>query len=255
MYYDTNMNRSKKPHAAYLYDTHVHTSESSPCGRLNAQETVRLYSQAGFSGFCITDHYTRDFFETISGPWSNKARWFLRGYETAHAEGEKIGFAVFLGMEIRLDEGISEYLVLGVNQYFIQSNPELYRFSLAELSQIVRDADLLLIQAHPFRESMRPQNMIYLDGIEAYNGNPRFFSDNSRAMHLCKENGIRGISGSDCHRLNEVATGGILVKRPLQSEDGLVREIKSGNYLNFISSSERNEAYEKLSFRRHDRPS
>lgn len=62
MYYDTNMNRSKKPHAAYLYDTHVHTSESSPCGRLNAQETVRLYSQAGFSGFCITDHYTRDFF-------------------------------------------------------------------------------------------------------------------------------------------------------------------------------------------------
>ena len=41
----------------FKLDIHVHTSETSSCGQVSAQEAVRLYEQAGYDGIIITDHY------------------------------------------------------------------------------------------------------------------------------------------------------------------------------------------------------
>ena len=43
----------------FKLDIHVHTSETSSCGQVSAQEAVRLYEQAGYDGIIITDHYHR----------------------------------------------------------------------------------------------------------------------------------------------------------------------------------------------------
>ena len=37
----------------YRYDTHVHTCEVSPCGKVPAEEMVRLYREAGYQGIII----------------------------------------------------------------------------------------------------------------------------------------------------------------------------------------------------------
>ena len=45
----------------HKYDTHVHTSETSICGKVDAKTLVRLYKKAGYTGVVITDHYSREF--------------------------------------------------------------------------------------------------------------------------------------------------------------------------------------------------
>ena len=40
-----------------LLDTHVHTCQVSPCGKVPAKEMIELYKEAGYGGVIITDHY------------------------------------------------------------------------------------------------------------------------------------------------------------------------------------------------------
>ena len=47
----------------YKYDIHTHTSEVSPCGKVEAEKVVELYKEAGYTGIVITDHYYEGFFE------------------------------------------------------------------------------------------------------------------------------------------------------------------------------------------------
>ncbi|MGI6707422.1 MAG: hypothetical protein ACOX6S_14745 [Clostridia bacterium] len=68
----------------YKYDTHVHTAETSRCGKVDAVEVVRLYKEAGYDGIFITDHYNKDFFEALNGKsWKEKMDQYLRGYRLA----------------------------------------------------------------------------------------------------------------------------------------------------------------------------
>ena len=106
--------------ATYKYELHTHTHECDRCAHLSAAELVRLYKEAGYDGMVVTDHYIERFYRSwfpdeVAG-LSHKeqvARW-LRGYYAAKEEGEKIGFAVFPGAEVRFDEGPNDYLIYGL---------------------------------------------------------------------------------------------------------------------------------------------
>lgn len=73
----------------FLFDTHVHTKEVSPCGNVSAAKTVRLYHEAGYSGLCITDHLKRGYIrDHCFENWKEYISCFLRGWHAAKAEGE-----------------------------------------------------------------------------------------------------------------------------------------------------------------------
>lgn len=42
---------------SYKYETHMHTSEGSACGRSSAEEMVRSYKEQGYTGVFVTDHF------------------------------------------------------------------------------------------------------------------------------------------------------------------------------------------------------
>ena len=42
----------------YKTEPHLHTSEVSLCGKISAEEMIKLYSKAGFSTVFVTDHFT-----------------------------------------------------------------------------------------------------------------------------------------------------------------------------------------------------
>lgn len=42
----------------YKYEMHCHTGPVSQCGRVKPKEIMRLYSEAGYSGIVLTDHYS-----------------------------------------------------------------------------------------------------------------------------------------------------------------------------------------------------
>ena len=41
----------------YLYETHMHTSQSSACAVSTGAQMARAYKEAGYTGIFVTDHF------------------------------------------------------------------------------------------------------------------------------------------------------------------------------------------------------
>jgi predicted metal-dependent phosphoesterase TrpH len=210
--------------AIYKIDTHVHTSETSFCGNVRGIELVRLYKNSGYYGVIITDHYCKEFFESLGKKnWEEKVDRFLTGYRNAFNEGKKIGINVFLGMEIRFTENWNDYLVYGFSEDFLKEYKELYNLGLKKFRKFTQGKGILIFQAHPFRQGMTRANLLLLDGVEVFNGHPRQNSYNHLAYSFAKKNNLIMISGSDFHRAEDLATGGIIIPKAAGSSKELTK--------------------------------
>jgi predicted metal-dependent phosphoesterase TrpH len=204
----------------FKYETHFHTSETSPCGRVKAEEAVRIYQRAGYSGLVVTDHYFGGFFENHPFmSWNKKIDLYLAGYRKALAEGQRLGLDIHLGMEIRFNENANDYLVYGFDEAFLREQRKLYRLTLKEFRELTTDKGIVTIQAHPFRPCMIPAPPELIDGVEVYNGNPRHDSSNHLALQYAVDNKLKMLSGSDFHQPQDAAKGGILVEDRIKVND------------------------------------
>ncbi|MCX7708675.1 MAG: PHP domain-containing protein [Clostridia bacterium] len=214
----------------YRFDTHVHTSETSPCGRIDGAMVARLYKHAGYDGIVITDHYCSSVFNSIKTKnWAEKVDIFLEGYRNAYEEGQRIGLKVILGIELCFDESFNDYLVYGIDEVFLKEHPRLYELGLKKFREFVKDRSILIYQAHPYRSWVAPADPKLLDGVEVFNGNPRHNSKNHRALGFAKENKLKMLSGSDFHQKEDLALGGIVLSEcPADSKEfaQLLRENK-----------------------------
>lgn len=200
----------------FKYETHLHTCETSPCGKVPAEQAVRIYHRAGYAGIAITDHYYRGFFEKrrFTG-WSKKVDLFLEGYKKARQEGQKLGLDIFLGMEIRFDENVNDYLIYGIDEDFLKRHKALYALTLQEFRNLTYDKGIVVFQAHPFRPYMTSAPLSLIDGVETWNGNPRHDSSNHLARQYAVENGLKMLSGSDFHQVQDAARGGITTEEKI----------------------------------------
>ncbi|NLY88585.1 MAG: PHP domain-containing protein [Firmicutes bacterium] len=215
----------------YCYDTHVHTGESSACGRIPGRQAARLYKAAGYHGIVITDHYTRKFFRHCAGrTWDEKLDSFLAGYREARREGRKTGLQVFLGAELALDNPYNDYLLFGITEDFLREYPELYKLEIMDLYELAEKHGFLVYQAHPFRPGFSPADPAFLHGVEVFNGNPRHDSHNRPAYHFAKKHRLKMISGSDFHQKTDVGRGGITTARQVNTPEELLRVLKDEDY-------------------------
>jgi len=212
----------------YLYDTHVHTAEVSPCGYLFAEQMIGLYNNAGYTGLIITDHYHKGTVELPGSSWQETADHFLLGYRNAVEAGRKLDMDVLLGMELRFDTGSEDYLIYGFNEEFIYEHPYLNRYTLETFRELIKGTDIMIFQAHPFRPGMTPANPALLDGVEAFNRNPRHNSHNDEAYGYGLSNNLLMLSGSDAHRTEDVGRSGILITERLHSIQEFVSLLRSG---------------------------
>jgi len=195
----------------YKYDTHVHTAETSPCGKVKAEDVVKLYKNAGFSGIVVTDHYYSGLFKnSVHVTWKEKMRDYLKGYKIALEEGEKAGLKVILGVELSFTESFNDYLIYGITEDFLFEEGELYNLTLKEFRKIADKEGFLIYQAHPFRDMMERADPSLLDGVEVYNGHPYHMNRNDLALEFAKSNNLKMISGSDFHMTEALGRGGIL---------------------------------------------
>lgn len=217
----------------FLIDTHVHTSEVSPCGKMGARETVERYAAAGYGALVITDHYHAGYFGQFEGlRWEEQVARYLVGYRAARECGEALGVAVLLGAELRFSYTSSpnDYLVYGIDEAFLLEHPRLYDCPAAEVAGLLHERGGLLFQAHPYRPGLTREHLEYLDGVEVYNGNPRHDSHNDRAAALAERFGLRAISGSDCHQAEDVARGGLRLDRPVTDNAAWIEVLRSGAF-------------------------
>lgn len=215
----------------YRFDTHVHTSETSPCGNVSAKDTIRLYQDAGYSGVCITDHLYERYFNRLNAPsWENAVDCYLKGYKKAKDAGNRLEVDVLLGAEIQLTGSPNEYLLYGITEEFLYKHPYLYTYTIDKLRTVTSEFGILIFQAHPFRPNLTRANPRYLDGMEVVNGNPRHNSHNDLAMKYANENSLAISAGSDCHEIGDVGRGGIITAARITTLNDLKVILMNGKF-------------------------
>lgn len=223
--------------ALYKIETHLHTSETSPCARVGAADIIALYKQKGYSCVIVTDHYSmRTFLRMFGKSWDEKTELFLKGYREAKKAGDAIGLKVLLGIELTFNYSINDFLVYGMEEDFLKKNPGLCSMSLAKFSGLAHKNNLLIYQAHPYRMGMSRANPKYLDGIEVYNAHPRHNSRNDRAHEFARKNGLLMSSGSDMHRMEDAARGGMLLPELPENNADLIRVLRQNSENRLITS-------------------
>ena len=108
--------------AQFLYDTHIHTIEVSPCGKIHAAETVDAYAAQGYAGLVITDHFHNQFLEIADTEhnWDLVIDRYMAGYRAAKKRGDEIGFNVIFGSEMRFTDNDNDYLVYGIDEAWLR---------------------------------------------------------------------------------------------------------------------------------------
>ena len=215
---------------AYIYETHMHTSQASACGKSFGRDYIQRYIDVGYSGIMITDHfYGGNCGVDRSLPWPEFVDRFCSGYEDARNEGEKRGFPVFFGWEENFDG--DEYLIYGLDGDFMKAHPEMISWTRRQQYETVRAAGGCVIQAHPFR-ARSYNHTIYLshalcDGVEGFNAKnePEW---NSLAVRYADIMGLPVTAGSDNHcaeTMEPEQLAGVVFDRPLENVGDYVRAI------------------------------
>ena len=215
---------------AYIYETHMHTSQASACGRSPGRDYIQKYIDAGYAGIIITDHFYRGNCGVDRGlPWKEFINVFCAGYEDARNEGERRGLPVFFGWEENFDG--DEYLIYGLDKSWMLEHPEMPTWTRKQQYEIIRAAGGCVVQAHPFR-ARSYNHTIYLshalcDAVEGVNtaNEPRW---NSLALRYAELIGLPVTAGSDNHCADTMGPerlAGVVFDEPLEDIGGYVSAI------------------------------
>ena len=219
----------------YAYETHLHTSQGSACGRSTGAEMARACMAAGYTGIIVTDHFVHgNTAVDRSLPWTEWVEKFCLGYEDAKKEGDRIGLQVFFGWEACYQG--TEFLINGLSKEWLISHPEVRDCTIEEQFKLVHEAGGMVVHCHPFREEdYIPEIRLfpdYCDAVEGTNAthvcklstshnDPLF---DVRAKEYAKKHDKPMTSGSDIHHVN-LLYGGIAFKRRLEDSKDYIKAI------------------------------
>ena len=215
----------------FRYELHLHTMETSRCGKVRAADQVRTYHSLGYQGLCVTDHLHREYISLMDchDNWKACIDRYLYGWRLARAEGEKLGMDVIFGVELRFPENDSDYLIYGIDEDWLYKNPFITELDHQSFFDRYKD-EVLIIHAHPYRNC----DTVYYDcvhGLEVVNCNPRHDSRNHLALQLAKENPhLFRTAGSDAHQKGDEGRAALLSDERIRDSYELKDAITSGAY-------------------------
>lgn len=217
----------------YRIETHMHTNHTSKCGWLDAAALAEGYARAGYAAVAVTDHYNRDTFDHMDLKAASPEEVlsvFLDGFRRLEGECARAGLKLYKGAELRFDECCNDYLLYNYPDELLSRPEEVFHMGIAAFAPLAREAGALIVQAHPYRKKCTPAIACYLDGVEICNRNPRHENHNERAEEYAALHGLLRTGGSDCHRAEDIAQGGILARTLPEDGAALVRLLRSGEY-------------------------
>ena len=185
----------------YTYEVHLHTNESSLCGKTPAREYIPFYMDQGYQGIVVTDHFTGNtsYIPDRNAPWPQQVREFCRGYEEALDEGIRRGFDVFFGIEQQIEN--DEFLVYGPDPQWLLEHPDTPRWTRRQWFDTVSAMGGCIVLAHPFRVRDYIKRITLntcVHAVEAFNGGNNPVDDvygRAYALHY----GYPMTAGTDMH--------------------------------------------------------
>ncbi|MBQ8552122.1 MAG: histidinol phosphatase [Clostridia bacterium] len=229
----------------YKYETHSHTAEGSKCGRIDGASLARLYKSLGYTGLVITDHfYKGNTAVPRELPWNEWVTEFVKGYENAKAEGDKIGLDVFFAWEYSA-EYAADFLIYGLDANWLYENPDQIQLGTCAYLTKVREAGGIVIHAHPFRNPVKMLLPEWCDGVEIINANAAE-PDNDRAKLYANSYNLRKIAGTDNHTgIREKMAGVYFTERIVDIHDFADR-IKAGEALTFFDRYDKENDFARI---------
>jgi len=219
-----------------LYEIHCHTKEVSACAYVKAKKIVQEHHKLGFKGICITDHYFEGFFDSHKEKTDEQiVNEYLKGYKSAKEEGDKLGLNVMLGMELRFVQDSNDYLVFGMDEQFIYDNPRMFEMSINSFVDFIKNTDILIVWAHPFRNNITMKDHHLFEAIESFNGNIRQDSRNILANQYMVMHNLVGTCGSDYHKLEDINISPMLFDYEIKNTKQLVKAIRNNNFKHKIN--------------------
>lgn len=213
----------------YRTELHAHTSPASRCANIPPAEIVQIYAEKGYDGIAVTNHFTHDM-EYVH----DKRKCidsYLNDYYTAVEAGKKFGINVMIGAELRFAENWNDYLVYGIDTDFFENAYEYLRGGICDFSKDFKGENIVILQAHPFRDGMERADINYLDGIEVFNMHPSHNSRIGIAAKYAAENGCIATAGSDCHDYGWEGLAAALTKEKLRDSHDIAKILKQRDYL------------------------
>lgn len=222
----------------YLYETHLHTSQSSACAHNTGYEMAKAAHEAGYAGIIVTDHnWGGNTAVDRSLPWEAWVTEFIKGYQDAKRYADAHDFDVFFGYEAGYNG--TEFLICGITPEWMLQHPELREATVEEQYKLVHAAGGMVIHAHPYREEWYiPEIRLYpdfVDGVEGVNAthschlsechNDPAYDD--RAIAYANAHGLPMTAGSDIHSTH-LFGGGVAFRRRLRSGADYCEAIRSG---------------------------
>jgi len=215
----------------YKYETHLHTSESSACGRLSGATQARIYKELGYSGIIVTDHFFGGNTAVKRNlPWKESVDRFVRGYENAKKEGDRIGLSVFFGFEESFSG--TDFLVYGLEKEWLYENPDILHWNVKEYYENVHKGGGIFVHAHPFREAcyineIRLYNE-YENAIEIVNRSHKDPLYNEKAKEYAILYNKAVTEGSDAHKIDDIH-GGMLFDHELVDSKDFIASVMNKN--------------------------
>ena len=211
-------------------ELHCHSLEISQCARVNSNDIVEKFYNAGYTTLVLANHLTLGTMSyNKAETWKEFVDKYVSAYESlcAAASGK---MHILLGAELRFNENSNDYLLFGITKEFLLSHPEIFDLNPERIQPILKENGILLIQAHPFRNGMTVINPRFLDGVEVFNGHFGHDSRNEIANAWAEKFNLIKTSGTDFHYNTSPANGGILTSEEITSMPQLVEILKSGKY-------------------------
>ncbi len=211
-------------------ETHLHVSEISPCSKLSAREMIELYAEAGYSTVFVSDHLKSRFYDKFPElTLKEKVDKFFEGYDIARAAGEELGVNVLISAELTYDHSPNHYLLYGFDKSFFYDLPDLFTMPKEEFYRYAKSKGVTVVQAHPYRDGKNtPDSPDIIDAVEAYNSNPRHENYSEDALTYASANGLPITGGSDAHRLEDVARGGVITDVEIATAEQYVELLMTG---------------------------
>ena len=221
----------------YKYETHLHTSPASKCGRYSVRDNLEFYKSMGYDGVFITNHFVdANIGCDRSLPYEEQIEFFFSDFEEGERIAEEIGIKCFVGIESSYRG--ADFLIYGLDKQWYLDHPEIMKMSRTDMLTLMAESGALIVQAHPYREAHYIEYIRlfprHVHAVEVINCANKDFQ-NDLAEVYADTYGLSKTAGSDNHISRYMDTlAGVEFDTPLRDVHDFVERIKAGEGKCFV---------------------
>ena len=205
-------------------DPHVHSSGVSTCSHISCEQIVDKKMRLGYNGAVLANHCQ---------PWyypeeehKNFVERVIEEYRRGKAYADEKGFLLYLGLEVSLSEPhYADWLLYGVTEEFLRASPCLYTLTQRELFELCERWGIVLVQAHPYRQT--PANPLYMHGVEI-NCSVGDLGKEPLVEAFAKENNLLITCGTDDHHITNEYVGGMYIPKTCSAATDIASYLRLG---------------------------